>query len=523
LLEPIDPREWIIVGLFFLVYLLVGIKIYKDYGVSWDEDAQRKLGIYTISYVYGVDQKLLTLENRYHGQFFNFLKIRVEYWTVGNKNLQDAYFVDHLVNFLLFYTSVLVFFFFGRRRFRSWQAGLLGCAFLVLSPVIFSHSFYNPKDIPFLSFFIIAMYSLSLLEERPTLFRWVVHAIFSGAVIALRIPGIIIPVFTLGLLGVRQFLGSRQEGLSTGRFIAILGGYLVVTALVFISLYPISWHDPLNVFLDAFLHFQKFENWNDQMLFMGHFITAETTPWFYLPVWIGITTPLLYTFLFLSGTTRSARLLLKRPILPLDKAKRALLLDLGWFFVPLAIIIAGRSVVYDTWRHVFFVYPAFILLAVNGLRGWFSFLRRRWSPRLALAATGLACVVSFASTTYHIITTHPYENLYFNFLAGPNLAAVKQNYELDYWGLSFRAALEYLVKTDPSAQIIINGSNRAAQISAQILPEADQKRLVFLDYIDRSSYFVTNYKYHPQDYYFGAEIFSVKVNNVKIASVYRLK
>ena len=496
--------------------------IYRDYGYSWDEHFQRELGALTGQYIRGASQDFMQLQNRYHGPLVPFLKARMDFWA-GAKTLRDAIFVDHLVNFLLFYTSVFVFFLLGRRRFHAWQPALLGCAFLVLSPVIFSQSFYNPKDIPFLAFFIFAMFTLALLDERPTLLRALLHAVFCAAVMAVRIPGAIVPVLTLGIFALRQLFAPREERLPAGRLLALLAVFLVVTTGVFILLYPVAWHDPIKELSTAFAHFQKFEDWNDRMLFMGQYITADTTPWFYLPVWIAITTPLLYTFLFLSGTARAAWRLLQRPLLLLDAGKRYRLLDLGWFFVPLVVIIAGRSVVYDTWRHVFFVYPAFILLAVGGLLGWFDWLRRRWNPRVALAAAGLACALSFGSTLVHIVTTHPYENLYFNLLAGPNLAAVKQNYELDYWGLTFRAALEYIVKNNPSNHIDVMASNRAGEFAAEMLTQSDRDRIIFVATLDKAHYLITNYKYHPQDYDLPDEVFTIRIHGVKIVSVFKLR
>ena len=142
---------------------------------------------------------------------------------------------------------------------------------------------------------------------------------------------------------------------------------------------------------------------------------------------------------------------------------------------------------------------------------------------LALAAAGLACTLSFASTTYHIVTTHPYENLYFNFLAGPNLAAVKQNYELDYWGLSFRSALEYIVKNNPSNHIDVMASNRAGEFAAEMLAQSDRDRIIFVATMDRAHYLITNYKYHPQGYDLPDEVFTIRIQGVKIVSVFKLR
>ena len=47
--------------------------------------------------------------------------------------------------------------------------GRLGSLFLILSPRIFAHSFYNSKDLAFLSFFIISIYTMVRYLEEKTL------------------------------------------------------------------------------------------------------------------------------------------------------------------------------------------------------------------------------------------------------------------------------------------------------------------------------------------------------------------
>ena len=44
-----------------------------------------------------------------------------------------------------------------------------------------------------------------------------------------------------------------------------------------------------------------------------------------------------------------------------------------------------------------------------------------------------------------MIKDHPHQNVYFNFLAGKN---IQTKFELDYWGLSNKQALEYILKND---------------------------------------------------------------------------
>ena len=91
--------------------------------MSWDEPFQRILGVLTDTYLHGTSQGLLEAENRYHGQFYNYFQIRMEYLFVGGNDLSGAFYVDHLVNFLLFYASVFVFFLLGTKPSKIGRPG----------------------------------------------------------------------------------------------------------------------------------------------------------------------------------------------------------------------------------------------------------------------------------------------------------------------------------------------------------------------------------------------------------------
>src|SRR5215831_11491951 len=95
-------------------------------------------------------------------------------------------------------------------------------------------------------------------------------------------------------------------------------------------------------------------------------LKATQLPWHYIPVWLLITTPLIYTvFVVLGGcqflvTALMAprRLLVERP---LDVAMALALL------LPPTAVIVQHSTVYDGWRHLYFIYPAFLFFAVLGV------------------------------------------------------------------------------------------------------------------------------------------------------------
>jgi len=160
----VEKKHKIIVIIFFAVYLFLGIIIFKDYGISWDEPARRENGIITVKYILEGDKTLLNTTNS-HGTAFEVLLIFLEK-ILCLKDSRDIYLMRHLFTFLLFYTGVIFFYLLCTDIFRNWKTGILGCLFLILSPRIFAHSFYNSKDIPFLVLFVISEIGRASCRER---------------------------------------------------------------------------------------------------------------------------------------------------------------------------------------------------------------------------------------------------------------------------------------------------------------------------------------------------------------------
>ncbi len=69
--------KWLPV-LFFLVLLFVGIDIYQDYGISWDEPLQHQVGLATWDYIFGKNDDLLRNDNSYLNPFIAGLEAAPE-------------------------------------------------------------------------------------------------------------------------------------------------------------------------------------------------------------------------------------------------------------------------------------------------------------------------------------------------------------------------------------------------------------------------------------------------------------
>jgi 4-amino-4-deoxy-L-arabinose transferase-like glycosyltransferase len=235
-----------------------------------------------------------------------------------------------------------------------------------------------------------------------------------------------------------------------------------------------------------------------------------------------ITTPLLYLALFLIGVFRSFIEIIKRRFrLFREDKKRNDLLFLSWFFIPLLAVIVFRSVVYDSWRHLYFIYPAFLMMSLKGtLVLWASLKSRGRAVKVLRPIYILIIFLSLTHTAALMILNHPFQNVYFNSLAGSHLRA---NWELDYWGLSYRQALEYILRHDRAEQISVYAANYPGELNQYILKPEDRKRLAYSSEPEGASYVVSNYRWHREDYPYPDEIYSITVGRAKIMSVFKLK
>ena len=446
----------VLVGSFFFILLLAGLAIYKDYGVSADEMTQRTIGLTSLAYLanlfnirflLGDAQPLadpssvfLAQRDRDYGVAF---ELPAEF-LIKVLGLQDAnaYFFRHLLTFLVFYAAIFFFYKLVKLRYQDWRIGLLGATLLILSPRIFGDGFFNDKDLVFMSAFVIAIYTLVYFVLKPKISTAIWHALACAIAIDLRLMAVIVPAATIAILIV---LTLRKE-FTLIKCVAYAATYLILMGLLVVAFWPWLWLDPLGNFVIAFQNMARFRHAPD-MLFMGIIINAGDLPWYYIPVWIGITTPILYLALFLVGSAITLRtfftnLFSKARTLWTNNGQLQDLLFLGLFLAPLIAVIALHSILYNGWRQMYFIYPAFLLVSLRGLVGLWHVVNHKPIARRAFIAVIAICM---GYTGYWMVRWHPYQYLYFNVFAGQ----YAKKFDVDYWAVAYRPLLEKIVGQDP--------------------------------------------------------------------------
>jgi len=518
----IENNKNIILSIFFIGFLFIGLGIFKDYGVHWDEYTNQNLGMRSAEYFTNLkfndfshsgDRDLI------RGAVFESFLFFVEKRILKLTDPRDIIFMRHLSVFLVFYAGVFFFYLLCKYFFKNWKIGLLGCLFLVLHPRIFSHSFYNSTDIPFLSIYIFGTYSLIRYLESWTFLKAIIHAVVCGILIGIRPVGFVVPLCTF-LFIVVVLLRPRKDKEKVKKIIKSALLYLFLLVIFTILFSPVLWGNPIKGFFHMFKSTQyrtKPPNeWDYKFIWLGK-------SWYYNFKWILLTTPLLYSFYFSIGLIVSTIELFKKSIRPYYK--RNVLLIIFLFFIPILFPIILKIGLFDEWRHHYFIYPCFVIFLLIGLSFSFEYIKLKFkgqSCKIINLAFILITAFSLIGTIQFMIRYHPYQHIYANILAGKDMRRAKVNFALDYWGLSYRKALEYILKNDKSSIIKIYVANLPGKNNAGILSLNDRNRLVYVENPDEAKYFLSNYRMHKEEYPYKDEYYSLKIGETKYMVVYKL-
>ena len=183
---------WPVVALGICVlFALVAVVVVDDYGVAWDELVQRDIAAANARYIAGDEHALFTGLNRYYGMAFELPLLWAEY-VLGLDDIRSVLLARHLLTHLFylaggFFASLLVWRLFGSK----WLA-LLALLLFLLHPRMYAHSFFNSKDLPALSMFMIALYLTHRAWRKDTLGAFALCGVGAGLLLDLRLAGVML-------------------------------------------------------------------------------------------------------------------------------------------------------------------------------------------------------------------------------------------------------------------------------------------------------------------------------------------
>lgn len=186
--------------------------------------------------------------------------------------------------------------------------------------------------------------------------------------------------------------------------------------------------------------------------------------------------------------------------------------------MPIVLTTVMKTDLFDGWRHHYFVYPAFVLIAMAGVRHGLELAR---AHRFAVAAAAVVLAASLLTTAAVMVRLHPHEFVYANILAGKDMHRARESGSLDYWALSCRDGLEYILQADDRPRIAVFMGEGRNNLS--ILPPESRARLELVRRAAKADYFVTSYRSGKgSELYDRDTVFSLKVNGERYLGVYNL-
>ncbi|MEA5013129.1 MAG: hypothetical protein VB099_01080 [Candidatus Limiplasma sp.] len=481
-----NPKGW--VAVFFIALTLIGLLTVDDYGAPYDELSEMLI------IRANLQEYAVRLEGRDGKSVFSRMNfppmseyIERDHGICGYYLLAPflPYAVMSDIHHMSTLWSVLTWLWFMLGCFSLYSlmrclgvSRVLSCCsvlLLYLYPRFFAEGHYNNKDVVLLSFVLFTLWTGARFLDKPGFGRGLLFSLAGAMATNTKIIGAL-PWGLIGLAAVLLISVNRQWSLKmAGVALSTIAAYLCFFAL----LTPALWDDPLKYLEYVLVNATQFSRFGGVVLFRGaDFYDVQGTtplPWYYLPYYLLVSIPLYTLALAALGQVRALRLFFQKPRAVLGEYRTVLLLvcSLSWL-VPLGYAMATRPLLYNGWRHFYFLYAGIASLAGFGLHTLWELVQRR--PMLRRLCAALLCVCLLA-TGIGLALNHPYQFAYFNPLVRRD---ARRTMDLDTWNVAAAGAFErlYHMKHEQEPQLRVGCYFNDITIGAFKLPAPIRDSLV---------------------------------------------
>lgn len=438
------------------VNILIGLLTFRDYGTAWDEPLFYSYGD-ALGYAYSPKEWFsgdFDLYNSYgasgddhknRGPAYLFLARNFVY---GLEALgSDPTEAWHLVNFLFFQFGIY-FLYRISRRWMSDSSAFFTAVLFSLQPLLWGHAFINPKDPPFMTFFLASVcYGFEMVDAlsqdtKDKARKILLAAFLLGIAASIRVlgpfAGLLVVLYSIG----KSFNSDLRVSVSRWfkRYFPPIFRYGVFSIIVMFLTWPYLWENPLRNFIDVF-RFMSDNPTQLAVLFGGDIYRAGELPLRYMPFMLATTLTEPVVPLFLAGIPLGYWIHIRSR----EEAQRDRLIGLSlvllWFITLVAYVLIRRPSMYDGIRHFLFILPPAFIFAGLAFEALFKMTQFWIKPSIWLRA-GIGIVLVLPGI-YSLVRLHPYQYTYYNFYIGGTSGAFR-SYETDYWLTCYKDAVEEL-------------------------------------------------------------------------------
>jgi len=416
--------------IFLFLYFLIGIYLSLNTGISHDEFHEQKnweFNMLLIDSLWKNQEIEITYIDKFYGIGFQYISQPFQYFfseIVSNYFGFDAYgsklITKHSIVFIFFFISSLFFFKILLKITNNNQYSILGLILYLTYPYLLGHSFFNSKDIPFLSLWLVCTFlSCHIFEllKKENILKFsnlLILSFLTAYLFSIRITGILILIQYF----VTFVIFLNTENYSIKKFINNFFLKIIIFVLLLfvfvVFLYPIFWINPLNA-IEAIKFMGNFYH-DVCTLTLGKCIKAQDIDSIYIFIWLFFKIPLVILIgIFLIPFTEKK--IFKNSINNIYFG--TILLSP---IIILTILILNKVPLYDEIRQVMFLVPLIFLLGLIS----FFFFSKKISKNIIL--------IFIFFFIYENFNMYPYQYTWFNMSA--RTLDLSKNFELEYQGIS---------------------------------------------------------------------------------------
>jgi hypothetical protein len=468
-----------LIWMVFIALALWGFWGSIDIGIGWDEEAERGTLLINLAAINGLlegsiqgYEALLAHGDRYYGIGFHLpayaltqiLQSAQEFFSITFSSIvlsnASPLILAHVSVWLCFLGSALLVRKLLKQLIANTLVANLGMLVFALWPYLLGHGLMNIKDMPFVfAWLLCTVIALPLVRvfseqapnpkqaqltkvSRGSIGRLILLALVTAWLLSIRISGILIfAQYGCLLISHWYFAHTKQEpsllsARSTIQLIAIqVAIFMPVFLLALILLYPVAWHNPLEL-IHAIAYMSQ-HPWDGTTLTAGRFIAPGNKLYLYVTVWLLAKLPLIAIIGLLLAPWVLYRQSQQLRNQSLQRASQrefeslALWLGLaGGVLVIILALIIMRVGLYNELRQTLFLFPLLFIIGISSL----YFLNTK--------VTLVGLILTGTLFTWDNLTLYPYNYSYLNEVARQRPAV--QYFETDYFGFSAGRSARWL-------------------------------------------------------------------------------
>jgi len=439
-------------SIFLLFYFLIGSYSSLNTGISFDERYEELNWKFNVNLIKDISKDISKEEKfnrkKFDAEVKNFVGYGIGFQLISQpiqhfikklpilKNNLDSFgaklVAKHFVVFLFFFISGIFFYLILKKLINNENFCIIGSIVYLTYPYLFGQAMFSPKDVPFMSVWLMCTYLSFILFEilikknKINLIHLLFISFTTAYLLSVRIAGILI--FIQYLILLMLFLSIYENNFIKffKKFYLKILFFLSSTIIFTFLLNPFFWIDPFLLIETIKINANHFNNVGTTTF--GRIMYAKDLPSTYLLIWLAVKIPLL--------------ILLGIIILPITEKKifenKKTSIFFGNILLSIIIIIFflifKKVHLYDEIRQVMFLVP---LIFIIGLVSLYLFSKKLFY------LIGVLSIIFFITENIKI---NPYQYVWFNIPS--RYVDLTEKFELEYQGISGREIAKQISKLD---------------------------------------------------------------------------